>query len=113
MRKNFERCDVSKIGRKKGCQQIGTYDGDSIMHYHPVFTIQVIENGKYVDKEFRMFTMKDRAHALCEGRRCRRGQRNGLSPGDISDIATLYSTSCIKGTYQRNLQLVKWRKIVL
>lgn len=54
MRKNFERCDVSKIGRKRGCKQIGTYDGDSVMHYHPVFTTQIIENGKYVDKEFRM-----------------------------------------------------------
>ena len=81
------------------------------MHYHPVLTAQIIENGTYVDKTFRVFTMKDTAHALCEGGQCRPGQRNGLSPGDISDIATLYKTSCsIKGIYQMYLRLIKCRK---
>ena len=94
--RQFKRCDQTKIGKKKGCQQIGTYDGDSIMHYPPTLTTQVIENGAFVDKTFTVFTLKEEAHALCKGGRCSPGQRDGLSNDDIIDIKTRYKTTCGK-----------------
>ena len=87
--------DRSKIGKKKGCQQIGeNYDGDSIMNYPPVRTVQIIENGQYVDKNFTLFTLKPEAHALCKNGRCNPGQRDGLSLNDIKEIQILYGTTC-------------------
>ena len=95
-RRNYIRCDQTKIAKSKGCQSIGAYDGNSIMHYPPTRTVQVIENGSYVNKTFRVLTLKPEAHALCKGGRCNPGQRNGLSVNDVSDIATLYNTFCGK-----------------
>ena len=97
MNKQFERCDQHRIGKKRGCQQIGAnYDGDSIMNYPPSKKVQVIENGQYVDKYFTFFTLKPEAHALCEEGRCNPGQRDGLSINDINEIKLLYGTSCGK-----------------
>ena len=93
-KRQFMRCDQIKIGKRKGCRRIGTYDGDSIMHYPPTLTAQVVENGDYVDKTFTVFTLKEEAHALCVGGRCDPGQRDGLSANDIKDIKTLYGTTC-------------------
>ena len=95
-RRQYIRCDQTKIADRKGCQPIGTYDGNSIMHYPPTRTTQVRENGALVDKTFRVLTLKPEAHALCKDGRCNPGQRNGLSVNDISDIATLYKTTCGK-----------------
>ena len=96
MLRQIERCDRTKIAKKKGCQQIGQYDGDSIMHYPPILSTQVLEDGKLVNKTFRIFTLKDEAHSLCEGGRCNPGQRNGLSTNDIKKIKALYNTTCGK-----------------
>ena len=94
MEKQYIRCDLSKEGKKRSCQRIGSYDGNSIMHYPPKLTTQVIEDGNYIDKTFKVFKLKDEAHSLCHGGRCNPGQREGLSRHDISDIATLYQTTC-------------------
>jgi len=93
-RKQFIRCDETQIGQGKGCRRIGGYDGNSIMHYPPTLTGQVTENGSYVDKTFRVLTLKQEAHDRCKGGSCNPGQRNGLSVNDISDVATLYKTTC-------------------
>ena len=66
------------------------------MHYPPSLTAQVIEDGNYVDKTFTVLSLNERAHSLCKDGRCKPGQRNGLSPNDITDIATLYQTTCSK-----------------
>ena len=95
-RKQFILCDETQIGQGKGCRRIGAYDGNSIMHYPPTLTTQVIENGSFVDKTFRVLTLKQEAHELCKDGSCNPGQRNGLSVNDISDIATLYKTTCGK-----------------
>ena len=95
--RQFLRCDQHKIGKAKGCQKIGDhYDGDSIMTLHPSQSVQVIENGQYVDKYFTFFTLKPEAHTLCKEGRCNPGQRDGLSINDINDIKILYGTSCGK-----------------
>ena len=95
--KQYSRCDRSKLGKRKGCQEIGTYDGDSIMHYPPTLTAPVLDlNGNTVDRSFTVFTLKQSAHALCKDGRCSPGQRNGLSLNDIIDIQTLYGTTCGK-----------------
>ena len=95
IKNQFARCDQHKAGKKKGCQQIGAnYDGDSIMNYPPVRTVQIIENGQYVDKNFTLFTLKPEAHALCKNGRCNPGQRDGLSLNDIKEIQILYGTTC-------------------
>ena len=95
-RRQYIRCDQTKIAESKGCRPIGVYDGNSIMHYPPTRTAQVRENGSLVDKTFRVLTLKPEAHALCKDGRCNPGQRNGLSSNDVSDIATLYKTTCGK-----------------
>ena len=92
----YLRCDQHRVGTKMGCQAIGNYDANSILHYPPTLTAQVIENGQLVDKTFTVFTLKQSAHGLCEGGRCNPGQRNGLSRTDITDIQTLYATTCSK-----------------
>ena len=97
-KKEFIRCDRTKIAKRKGCQPIGVYDANSIMHYATELTTQVIEDGNYVEKPFTVMTLKQEAHDLCEGGRCTPGQRNGLSANDISDIASLYQTTCGKKT---------------
>ena len=107
--KQYLRCDRSKLGKKKGCQAIGAYDGDSIMHYPPTLTAPVLDsNGNTVDRTFRVFNLKESAHALCNDGRCNPGQRIGLSLNDINDIQALYRTTCgkkipkqIKRLYQR------------
>ena len=65
--KQYLRCDQHRLGMKKGCQPIGKYDANSILHYPPTLTAQVIENGQLVDKNFTVFTLKQSAHGLCEG----------------------------------------------
>ena len=93
--KQYLRCDQHKIGKVRGCQKIGDhYDGDSIMNYNPVQTVQTEENGQYVDKNFTLFTLKPEAHALCKNGRCKPGQRDGLSLNDIKEIQILYGTTC-------------------
>ena len=93
--KQYLRCDQHKIGKERGCQKIGAhYDGDSIMNYPPVQTVQIIENGHYVDKNFTLFTLKPEAHALCKNGLCNPGQRDGLSPNDINEIRILYGATC-------------------
>ena len=95
MNKQFERCDQHRIGKKRGCQQIGAnYDGDSIMNYHPSQKVQVRENGQLVDKYFTLYTLKAEAHVLCKNGRCNPGQRDGLSLNDIKEIQILYGTTC-------------------
>ena len=106
-KRQFIRCDLTKIAKKKGCRPIGVYDGDSVLHYPPILTTQVIEDGNYVDKDFRVFTLKDEAHALCSGGRCNPGQRNGLSANDIVDIKVLYGTSC--GNWKNICQFITIR----
>ena len=96
MKKNFLRCDQQKIGKKRGCQKIGEFDGDGVLMYPPTLTAQVLENGQHVEKIFTAYTLKDSAHALCENGRCNPGQRDGLSRRDITDIETLYRTTCSK-----------------
>ena len=96
--RQFERCDRSKIAKTKGCQPLGQYDGDSIMHYPPTLSAQVRENGKLVNKTFTVFKLKDAADSLCEGGRCHPGQRNRLSIGDINKIKIFYNTTCGKYT---------------
>ena len=95
-KKQYTKCDQTKIAERKGCQPIGVYDANSIMHYPTELTTKVIENGSYVDKTFTFMTLKQEAHDLCEDGRCTPGQRNGLSANDISDIASLYQTTCGK-----------------
>ena len=96
MKNQVLRCDQHKVGKIKGCTAIGSYDGDSILHPSPTITALVLVNGRTIDKNFTMFTLKPSAHALCEGDRCNPGQRIGLSSGDIDAIAALYNTSCSK-----------------
>ena len=95
-KKQFLRCDQHTIGKKRGCRKIGEFDGDSILMYTPTLTAPVLVNGQTVDKNFTLFTLKASAHALCEGGRCNPGQRIGLSRSDVTDIATLYKTTCGK-----------------
>ena len=95
-KKQYIRCDQTKIAENKGCRPIGAYDGNSIMHYPPTLTAQVIENSSFVDKTFRVFKLKQEAHELCKHGRCNPGQRDGLSVNDVTDIATLYKTTCGK-----------------
>ena len=92
----YLRCDEHKIGKTRGCRKIGEFDGDSILMYTPTLTAPVLVNGQTVDKNFTLFTLKASAHALCEGGRCNPGQRIGLSRSDVTDIATLYKTTCGK-----------------
>ena len=66
------------------------------MHYPPSLTTQVIEDGGYADKTFTVLNLNEKAHALCKDGRCNPGQRNGLSPNDVADIASLYKTTCGK-----------------
>ena len=49
-----------------------------------------------MDKKLTVFSLKASAHALCEGGQCNQGQRDGLKFTDITDIATLYGTTCGK-----------------
>ena len=100
MNKQYLRCDQHMIGKKRGCRKIGEFDGDSILMYPPTLTAPVLVNGQTVDKKFTVYTLKQSAHALCEGGRCNPGQRVGLSRTDISDIATLYGTTCGKNIIQ-------------
>ena len=94
---NYKRCDKTRGGKKKGCKKVGKYDGNSIMHYPLSRKAQDInDNGEYFDRIFKILKLKDEAHALCKGGRCEPGQRNGLSSGDISDISTLYKSTCSK-----------------
>ena len=93
--KQYTRCDLHKIGKNKGCQEIGAnYDGDSIMNYSPTEKVQVVENGQFVYKSFTLFTLKPEAHALCKNGLCNPGQRDGLSPNDINEIRILYGATC-------------------
>lgn len=99
--RNYLRCDefdkTLRRSRRKGCKKVGKYDGNSIMHY-PLSRIaqDIDQNDQYFDRVFNILTLKDAAHALCKGGRCEPGQRNGLSSGDISDISTLYKSTCSK-----------------
>ena len=95
-RRQYIRCDQTETAENKGCRPIGAYDGNSIMHYPPTLTTQVRENGALVYKTFRVLTLKQEAHELCKHGRCNPGQRDGLSVNDVTDIATLYKTTCGK-----------------
>ena len=92
----YLRCDQHMIGKNRGCQKIGEFDGDSILMYPPTLTAPVLVNGQTVDKNFTAFTLKASAHKLCEGGKCHPGQRDGLSRTDITDIKELYGTTCGK-----------------
>ena len=94
---NYKKCNETRGGKKKGCKKVGKYDGNSIMHY-PLSRIaqDIDDNGEYFNTTFKILTLRDKAHALCKGGRCEPGQRNGLSSGDISDISTLYKSTCSK-----------------
>ena len=96
----YLRCDQHKRGKNIGCRPIGKFDGDSILMYPPVLTAPDLVNGKTVDKNFTVFTLKPSAHKLCEGGICHPGQRDGLSRTDITDIKTLYGTTCGKNIIQ-------------
>ena len=106
-KRQYVRCDRTKLSRKiyntdkgtiitKGCRKIGTYDGNSILHYPTTLLINVEENGTYVDKNLTVLTLKQKAHDLCENGKCNPGQREGLSINDIKDIELLYGTNCCK-----------------
>merc|ERR1719400_2156533 len=62
--------------------------------YPPTLTAPVLVNGQTVDKNFTIYTLKPSAHKLCEGGKCNPGQRDGLSRTDITDIKSLYRTTC-------------------
>ena len=94
MRRLYERCNLTKVGRRKGCRQVGDFDGDSILTNSPMVALPALENGQFVERNFTIFTLKQSAHALCQSGRCHPGQRIRLSRGDISAITTLYQTSC-------------------
>ena len=102
MKKQNLRCDQHTIGKDRGCQTIlrSKFDGDSIMMYPPTLTAPVLVNGQTVDKNFTIYTLKASAHKLCEGGKCHPGQRDGLSPTDITDIKALYGTTCRKNITQ-------------
>ena len=99
----YLRCDQHKRGKNIGCRPIGEFDGDSILMYPPVLTAPDLVNGKTVDKNFTVFTLKPSAHKLCEGGKCHPGQRDGLSRTDITDIKTLYGTTCGKNIIQTSI----------
>ena len=82
----------------KGCQTIGKYDCDSIMHYETTLKIQVQneETGRWELENLTVLTLNDKAHSLSENGRCNPGQRTGLSVNDVLDIAELYGTTCGK-----------------
>ena len=92
----YLRCDQHKIGKNRGCQKIGEFDGDGILMYPPTLTAPVLVNGKTEDKNFTLYTLKAAAHDLCENGKCHPGQRARLSRSDVTDIATLYKTTCGK-----------------
>ena len=71
-------------------------NGDSILHYPPKRIVLVLVNSQTVDKNFTVFTLKESAHALCEGAQRSSGQRDGLSHTDITDIATYHGSTCSK-----------------
>ena len=105
-KKEYLRCDKHKIGKTRGCRPVGPndeFDGNSILMYPPTLTAYVLENGQTVEKNFTAFTLRASAHALCEGGRCNPGQRNGLSRTDITDIQTLYATTCSKKIIKKTL----------
>ena len=89
-RRRYDRCDQTRLGKEYGCRQVGAYDANSILHHPPTLT------SYYDNTSFTVFTLKPSANALCENGKCTPGQRDGLSKGDISKIATLYRTSCGK-----------------
>ena len=104
-KKEYIRCDRTKISQKnfttdqhsivtKGCQRIGNYDGDSILHYPTSLKLQVNQTGRWEDKKLTVLTLNEKAHSLCENGRCNPGQRERLSVHDVSDIAFRYNTSC-------------------
>ena len=96
----YLRCDQHKIGKNRGCQKIGEFDGDSILMYPPTLTAPVLVNGKTEDKHFPVYTLKAAAHDLCENGKCHPGQRDRLSRSDVTDIATLYKTTCGKNIFE-------------
>ena len=75
--KQFKKCRLSKLGKKWGCKKIGKYDGNSILHYQQIFGIE---------SPTKIFTPVKK----CSNGECDYGQRRGLSPGDVRDIASLY-----------------------
>ena len=64
--------------------------------FPPTLTAPVVVNGQIVDKTFTVLTLKAVAHDLCENGQCHPGQRDRLSRSDVTDIATLYKTTCGK-----------------
>ena len=101
--KNFVRCDRNYTSDKgpvitKGCQKVGKYDGDSIMHYKTTLKVQVFDGNtkRWELEDLTVLTLNEKAHSLCENGRCSPGQRERLSKNDILDIAHLYKTSCGK-----------------
>ena len=58
--------------------------------------VPALVNSQTVDKNFTVFTLKESAHALCEGAQCSSRQRDGLSRADIIYIATYYGSTCSK-----------------
>ena len=90
--RNFTTDEGTTIAR--GCRKIGTYDGNSILHYPTTLLLNIKENGRWVDKNLTVLTLHQSAHDLCENGKCNPGQRDGLSVNDIKDIEFLYGTNC-------------------
>ena len=103
----YIRCDKTQTSKtkyttdqgtiiRKRCRKIGTYDGNSILHYPTTLVYQVKENGRFVNRNLTVLTLKQSAHDLCKGGKCNPGQRDGLSVNDIKNIQLLYGTNCRK-----------------
>ena len=77
LRHQFKKCNLTKIGKRWGCKRINKYDLESILHY----------SNTYLDT---LAPKIFKAKVKCDGIECNYGQRNGLSPLDVSDIEELY-----------------------
>ena len=113
MRANYVRCD--RMNSMKGCQTIGKYDCDSIMHYGTTLKIQVKneETGRWEHENLNVLTLKDKAHSLSENGQCNTGQRKALSVNDILDIKELYRTTCGKYYSMIRVKLTGSRGVLL
>ena len=77
LQRQFKKCNLTKAGKKWGCKRINKYDLESILHY----------SNTYLDT---LAPKIFKAKVKCDGIECNYGQRDGLSPLDVSDIEELY-----------------------